>query len=150
MSLTVNLYHNSSPDNKIGKDLDTPTTFSCVLKEECSILKPTIIIEAATAPITYNYMYIDDLQRYYFIDDIVSKNNKIWEITGHVDVLETYKSGILAQSAVIGRQQKKYNLYLNDPDFMTYNYDTIQTLKFTTANGGFSKTLNYVLVVNGS
>lgn len=148
MSLTVKLHHNSSPDNKIGKQLDTGLTMNCVLKEECSILKPTIIMEAATPPTTYNYMYIQDLQRYYFIDDIVSKNNKIWEITGHVDVLETFKNGILNQSAVIKRQQNEYNLYLNDPDFMTYNYDMIQTKKFS--DSAFSKALNYILVVNGS
>lgn len=148
MSLTVKLHHNSSPDNKIGKQLDAGLSMNCVLKEESSILKPTIIIEAATAPITYNYMYIQELQRYYFIDDIVSKNNKIWEITGHVDVLQTFQNGILAQDAVIRRQQNKYNLYLNDPDFMTYNYDQLQTLYFS--NTGFLKTLSYVLVVNGS
>lgn len=148
MSLTVKLHHNSSPDNKIGKQLDAGLTMNCVLKEESSILKPTIIIEAATPPITYNYMYIQELQRYYFIDDIVSKNNKIWEITGHVDVLQTFQNGILAQDAVIRRQQNKYNLYLNDPDFMTYNYDQLQTLYFS--NTGFLKTLSYVLVVNGS
>ena len=148
MSLTVKLHHNSSPDNKIGKSLDAGLTMNCVLKEESSILKPTIIIEAATAPITYNYMYIQDLQRYYFIDDIVSKNNKIWEISGHVDVLETYKNKILSQEAVIARQEQRYNLYLNDPDFRTYNNDTIQTKKFS--NSAFTKTLSYVLVVNGS
>jgi len=148
MSLTVKLHHNSSPDNKIGKQLDAGLSMNCVLKEESSILKPTIIIEAATPPITYNYMYIQELQRYYFIDDIVSKNNKIWEITGHVDVLQTFQNGILAQDAVIRRQQNKYNLYLNDPDFMTYNYDQLQTLYFSST--GFLKTLSYVLVVNGS
>ena len=149
MSLTVKLHHNSSPDNKISKSLDAGLSMNCVLKEESSILKPTIIIEAATPPITYNYMYIQDLQRYYFIDDIVSKNNKIWEITGHVDVLETFKNGILNQSAVIRRQENNYNLYLNDPDFMTYNNDIIQTKKFSNT-AGFNKTLNYILVVNGS
>lgn len=149
MSLTVKLHHNSSPDNKIGKQLDAGLSMNCVLKEESSILKPTIIIEAATAPITYNYMYIQDLQRYYFIDDIVSKNNKIWEITGHVDVLETYKNGIKSNKAVIRRQQNIYNLYLNDPDFITYNNDKIQTLQFKNGTG-FSKTLSYVLVINGS
>ena len=152
MSLTIKLCHNSSPANKIGKNIDTGTTITgALLKEDTSILKPIIKIKSSVGDIiTYNYMYIEELQRYYFIDDIVSINNDIWEISAHVDVLETYKNGILAQSAVVKRQQKKYNLYLNDPDFMTYNYDTIQTLKFKIVSGGFSKTLNYVLVVNGS
>lgn len=147
MSLTVKLHHNSSPDNKIGKSLDAGLSMNCVLKEESSILKPTIIIEAATPPITYNYMYIQDLQRYYFIDDIVSKNNKIWEITGHVDVLQTYKNGILGQSVVLARQQNKFNTYLNDERWPVYTYDDVITFAFTSS--GFKKALEYLLIVAG-
>lgn len=147
MSLTVKLHHNSSPDNKIGKQLDAGLSMNCVLKEESSILKPTIIIEAATAPITYNYMYIQELQRYYFIDDIVSKNNKIWEITGHVDVLQTYKNGILGQSVVLARQQNKFNTYLNDDRWPVYTYDDVITFAFTAS--GFKKALEYLLIVAG-
>lgn len=149
MSFTVNLCHNSSPVEKIGKDLDTGLDITgCVLKEATSILKPVVRIRTTSDITTYNYMYISEFQRYYFIDDIVSIHNDVWEISGHVDVLETFKNGILAQTAVVKRQQNKYNLYLNDPDFRTYNNDTIQTKKFSASE--FNKTLNYVLVVNGS
>ena len=140
--------HNSSPVEKIGKNLDAGTEFTCDLKADTSVLKPTLVLQSASSLAGFNYMYIPDFNRYYFIDDIVSKNNVIWEVSGHVDVLETYKADILKQSAVISRQQNKYNLYLNDPDFRTYNNDIIQTKSFTV--GDFSKNLTYVLVVNGS
>lgn len=149
MSLTIKLYHNSSPVNKIGKKLDDElVTSNVLLKDDVSILKPVFRVKDVRSIITYNYLYCSDLQRYYFIDDIVSVNNDLWEISCHVDVLETYKNSILGQTAVIKRQQNKYNLYLNDPDFMTYNNDTIQTKMFSASS--FSKTLAYVLVVNGS
>ena len=151
MSMSVKLCHNSSPVEKIGKNLDSGTSFDCVLKADTSVLKPTIVLQTDAAAIkTYNYMYIDDFQRYYFIDDIVSKNNGIWEISGHVDVLETYKNGIKSNKAVIRRQQRVYNLYLNDPDFITYNNVKIQTLKFKNPVSTFNKALTYVLVINGS
>lgn len=149
MSLTIKLYHNASPANKIGKKLnDELVTSNVLLKDDVSILKPVFKVKDVRSIITYNYLYCPDLQRYYFIDDIVSVHNDLWEISCHVDVLETYKNGILGQTAVIKRQQNKYNLYLNDPDFMTYNNDTIQTKKFS--DSAFTKTLSYVLVVNGS
>ena len=148
MGISVKLMHNSSPVEKIGKTLDAGTEFTCDLKADTSVLKPTLVLQSSSSLAGFNYMYIPDFQRYYFIDDIVSKNNVIWEVSGHVDVLETYKADILRQEAVIRRQQNKYNLYLNDPDFMTYNYDQLQTLYFS--NTGFLKTLSYVLVVNGS
>lgn len=149
MSLTIKLYHNASPVNKIGKKLnDELVTSDVLLKDNVSILKPVFKVRDVRSIITYNYLYCSELQRYYFIDDIVSVHNDLWEISCHVDVLETYKNGILGQTAVIKRQQNKYNLYLNDPDFMTYNNDTIQTKKFS--NSAFTKNLSYVLVVNGS
>ena len=149
MGLTIKLYHNASPANKIGKNLtDELVTSDVLLKDDVSILKPVFKVRDVRSIITYNYLYCPDLQRYYFIDDIVSVHNDLWEISCHVDVLETYKNSILGQTAVIKRQQNKYNLYLNDPDFMTYNNDTIQTKMFSSSS--FSKTLSYVLVVNGS
>lgn len=148
MSFSVRLCHNSSPVEKIGKNLDSGLTISnCALKESTSILKPVIKIKTDQSIITYNYMYIAEFQRYYFIDDIVSDHNNYWSVSGHVDVLETYSSGILAQSAVIKRQQNVYNLYLDDPDFHTYNKERIQTLKFP--NNAFMKSLQYILVTNG-
>lgn len=147
MSITVTLKVNSSPVEKIGKTLSTGTDFSCKLKDDTSVLRPTLIIASLSSLASFNYMYISDFGRYYFIDDIVSINQGIWEVSGHVDVLETYKTAILANKAIVKRQQSQYNLYLDDPDFHAYNYERIQTLQFPTNT--FSKALNYVLVCNG-
>lgn len=153
MAFSVDFMQNKSPVEKIGKNLQAGITITGVsLKKDCSILKPVLHVGTSQAEhniFLYNYMKIPQFNnRYYFIDDIVSVGQNRWEVSGHIDVLETYKSAILAQSAVISRQQNKYNLYLNDTDFRTYNNDLIQTKSFTP--GDFSKTLTYVLVVNGS
>lgn len=148
MSLTVTLYNSASPVEKIGKTLTSGGTYSCSLKDTTSILNPVLIIRTSDPVYNYNYLYIQEFGRYYFINDIKSVNNNVWEISAHVDVLETYKSAILANSAVIKRQASQYNLYLDDPDFHAYNYERIQTLQFP--QNSFSKLLNYVLVVNGS
>lgn len=149
MSFTVNLCHNSSPVEKIGKSLDAGTDITgCVLKEATSILRPVIRIITSDDITTYNYIYIAQFQRYYFIDDIVSINNNKWEISGHVDVLETFKNGILGQQAVVKRQQNKFNTYLNDPEWKVYADENVVAYKLSTT--GFSKTLKYVLAVAGS
>lgn len=148
MSIAVVLKVNSSPVEKIGKTLSTGSSFDCVLKDNCSILNPVIDIASDSNLSGFNYMYISDFSRYYFIDDITSLHNGLWRISAHVDVLETYATAIKANKAVIRRQTNKYNLYLDDPEFKTYAYDKIQTLKFPA--NSLSKTLSYVLVVNGS
>lgn len=148
--LSIQLMNNSSPVEKIGKTLSAGSTYSCALKDDTSVLDPVIILQTSDNIFSYNYMYISDFGRYYFIKDIVSLNNNRWQITAHVDVLETYKQQILSNEAVIKRSEKLFNLYLDDPEFKTYNYDQIQTLKFKNPGGAFNKTMNFVLVVNGS
>lgn len=149
MAFSVDLYRNNSPVEKIGKSLTDQLTISdVVIKRDTSVLKPVLLVNSSQEIYVYNYMYISEFYRYYFIDDIRSINQNMWEVSAHVDVLETYKAGILANSAVIKRQASQYNLYLDDPDFHAYNYERIQTLKFPANT--FNKNLNYVLVVNGS
>lgn len=150
MGLTVNLCHNSSPVEKIGKNLDVGLGITgCVLKERTSILRPVIQILTNEDLSTYNYMRISAFGRSYFIDDIESVHNNKWEVSAHVDVLETYSTSILANTAVIKRQEKKFNLYLDDPEFKTYNNERVQTKRFKGVSG-WTKNLHYVLVTNGS
>jgi len=148
MGLTATLYISASPVEKIGKALTSGGSYSCTLKDTTSVLNPVLILKTSDPVYNYNYLYIQEFGRYYFINDIRSVNNNVWEISAHVDVLETYKTAILANNAVVKRQQNIYNLYLDDPDFHTYNYDNIQTIKFPANT--LTKNLYYVLVVNGS
>lgn len=147
MGISVKLMHNSSPVEKIGKALDAGPEFTCDLKADTSVLKPTIVLQTASSLAGFNYMYIPDFNRYYFIGDIVSKNNVIWEVSGHVDVLETYKQQILSNTAILKRQQNKFNTYLNDERWPVYTYDDVITFRFS--NSGFKKGLEYLLVVAG-
>lgn len=150
MSFNVNLYQNESPVEKIGKNLTNSHTISdVVLKRDTSILRPVLLINSAQDIYTYNYMYISEFGRYYFIDDIRSINNNMWEISAHVDVLETYKTQILANTAILKRQEKKFNLYLDDPEFKVLNNYRIQTKRFA-GTSGWTKQLHYVLVTNGA
>lgn len=150
MAFSVDLYQNASPVEKIGKNLTNSHTISDVLlKRDTSILRPVLLVNSVQNIYTYNYMYISEFGRYYFIDDIRSVNNNMWEISAHVDVLETYSSQILANTAVLKRQEKKFNLYLDDPEFKVLNNYRIQTKRFNGASG-WTKNLHYVLVTNGS
>lgn len=148
MSLSVTLYNSTSPVEKIGKTLTAGGTYSCSLKDTTSVLNPVIIVRTSDPVYNYNYVYIQEFGRYYFINDIKSVNNNVWEISAHVDVLETYKDAILSNTAVIRRQATLYNTYLNDPEWKTYAYETIAAYKFKTTP--FSKTLKYILTVAGA
>lgn len=150
MSLTASLMVNSSPVEKIGKTLSAGLNFDVVLKEGTSILRPVLYLSSTSqAPLTgYNYMYIAEFGRYYFIDDVKSVRNDRWEVSAHVDVLETYKDKILSNTAVISRQTNRYNTYLNDPEWKVYADENVVAYKFSTTP--FNKALQFVLAVAGS
>lgn len=151
MSFDIVLQKNSSPTNKVSKDLTTVATVTGVLRDGTSIIDPTILIEQSTQAniiSAANYAYISELGRYYYITQPASYVNGLWMITLHVDVLMTYANQIRAQNAVVARQEFIYNMYLDDGWFMAYQDPIVQT-KYLSATAPFEAE-EYVLVLAGS
>lgn len=145
MSIAVKLYKTSDPTNKITKTLASEISLTGTLKDSVDILNPQILISTSTNLSKYNYMYIADLGRYYYVKFEIVKS-ALWLLTGRCDVLYTYKTEILANKAVIERQENQYNMYLNDDIFKTYNKTNIVTKNFPY---GFTRNGSYLLTVLG-
>jgi len=144
--MTIDFYKNHSEKNKLDKDLTSVTSMTGELKENCSIIDPVIKIVGNVGTFAaVNYMYIAEFGRYYFINNVISINNDICEVHEHVDVLSTYKDQIRAQNAIVSRQERKWNLYLNDGVFKTYQNPYIITKAFSS---GFTSQ-HFVLTVAG-
>lgn len=145
MSFTINLYTNTSDDNKLDKSLSDVGSITGTLKTATSILSPVIEF-SGNIPVNANYMYIATFGRYYFIDDIRSTGNGRFEISAHVDVLTTYKTQIRACSGIVARQENAWNLYVDDGTFKIYQNPKLTMKKFPS---GFT-TQEFVLAVAGS
>ena len=132
--MTITVYNNSSPSNKIGKSLSTISTLSGNLRDNCSRTNPVVTIEADISSLNNaNYIYISEFSRYYFITDIVSIRNGICEIHAKIDVLESFKTDILNSTVITKRQRDNWNLYVDDGSFITYSNDKMYTMNFPTA-----------------
>ena len=143
--MNVTLYKNTSEKAKVGKTLASASTHTGTLREGCEVVNPTIIVEGDNLS-DFNYMYIPEFHRYYFITGITSIKKGLWQIDGHCDVLESYKEQIKAQKAVVERQENEYNLYLNDPEWKVYTNKQVLTRIFPS---GFLDTGIYYLTVVG-
>lgn len=144
--MTINFYVNQSEKNRLDKTLTSAFDLNGELKEDCSIIDPVIkVVADVSSMASVNYMYIASFGRYYFINNVISINNEICEVHAHVDVLSTYKDEIRAQRAVVSRQEKKWNLYLNDGVFKTYQNPYIITKAFSS---GFTSQ-HFVLSIAG-
>lgn len=129
--MTIDFYVNNSEQNKLEKDLTDKVTLTGTLRERCDILNPQISIQDSGAiTLNKNYAYIPELKRYYFINGIENIRENLFQVSMHVDVLQTYAAQIKEQTAVIQRQENNWNLYLNDGFFRVFQNPKIQLKKF--------------------
>lgn len=98
--MEIILYNNKSPKNKIGKTLTNQNTITGSLRGETSISNFQMLLNIVDLN-PYNYMYIADFGKYYFITNIISVRTGLWLVTASIDVLESYKSEILSLDVIL-------------------------------------------------
>lgn len=112
--MDIVLYTNSSEPNKLNKTLSNAMNFSGTLREETSILTPSIMLEMET-PIDFNYAYIPQFKRYYYITNITSIRNNLWRLNMKCDVLQSYQEGIKNLPVILDHtQDTQKEMYLSD------------------------------------
>lgn len=116
------LYTNSSEDIVVDKSIYLSNGYDLVgtLRNGCSITNPVLEININKVS-NYNYCYIPKFNRYYYIDDIVSIKNNLWEFRMSVDVLMSFKEDILSQQALIGRNEFEFNPFVIDDNVLSNN-----------------------------
>ena len=145
--MTITLYYNHSESNVINKDKASARVFTGTLREETSITNPIFIIESDETIINYNYAYIPDFSRYYFITDITSVRNGLWRITLRCDVLESFADDILSSSCVIDHSTNVgTNDYLNSDTWVSTVKDKTDIISFSS---GLSDSGEYILITAG-
>ena len=147
MAFDIVLQRNNSERNKVTKDVSDLLTVSGKLKTETSISDPVIMIECDLSAVTgCNYMTIKTFGRSYFVNNIRSIRTGLVEFSCHVDVLSSFAAEIRENTAIVRKQENKWNLYLNDGSFKIYQNPNILTKSFPS---GFTKQ-EFVLAVAGS
>lgn len=92
--MVIELYRNTSPNNALHKVLNLVTIQDCALKDMSSFITLSIDLKYNQI-IDFNYVYIPEFQRYYFINDIETLRNNVYRINLQIDVLTSYKDTIL-------------------------------------------------------
>lgn len=97
----------------------TPLTVSGTLKSQASKINPMIdFAKDITYFSGYNYCYIADFGRYYFVDDMISVRTGITTISFRVDVLTSFltQANITGIEGFVGRcnNENYYDIYIPD------------------------------------
>ena len=104
--MTVKLYRYGGKDIVVNKTLpSTGTDYLAITADygfegNQNVDTPSIIIESAAKP-TYNYAYIQELGRYYFVTACVWLSGQLWRLNLRCDVLMTYQTEIYSQSGTV-------------------------------------------------
>lgn len=115
--MVLELYNNPKEPNFVNKTphLRLIKSMGGELRERCSIINPSILLQDTSFRFTeVNYAYIEEFDRYYFIDDITIVGTNLVQIDLSIDVLNTYKTLIDENSAYIDRNQFATNQNLVD------------------------------------
>lgn len=113
MATTVHFYTFSKREKSTARPSGNGTSFTCRIKEPCSILEPTIELETNN-PTSFNYAKIPDFgNRYYWVGNWVSDHD-LWTAKLTADPLATYKTEILASEQYVLRSASKSNMAIPD------------------------------------
>lgn len=139
-------YFNKSDKRVETKNLQEVTTAGLTFIDRTDILNPIIKLSKEIDPHSFNYLYIPEFNRYYWVSEPPTFDAGFYTVKLHVDVLMSWDSHIRGQQAIIKRNEKKFNMYLDDPQFKVQNRTSLLTLEFPS---GFNTTKHIVMGVVG-
>ena len=152
---TMYFYKSTAEKNRMDKSayLTEIIQSTGTLRRATSIISPEFEFIYNKVP-DFNYVYIPNFNRYYFIDNIVSLRNNVWTLSLSVDVLMSYKEQIKECDGFIARNEFEFNDYLIDNRRSTQVNVTREIRPFTQSamsvdmdDGDFPHTEDYFYVV---
>ena len=144
--MTVIFYKYNDIKNKINKTLENGLTVNdVVIQNDFDITAFELLIKNSNFSSEYNYCYIQDLGRYYFIESVEKMNGTIYRIRVSVDVLKSFSTQIKNINAVITKSEnpddnfvdcEKSENYSSEVINLTDNFNHSGNLILVTSLGG--------------
>lgn len=118
--VTIQFYKYTGRPRTVNKTLGESTDISGVLRDDFNMIKPVITIRKQDVS-NFNYCFIPDFNRYYFIEEVTLQNKNEYEMQLSLDVLKTYETQILDATGRVTEQ--------DNPDPYISNRDTVYNRK---------------------
>lgn len=133
MAFDVTLYTFSKRKNSTSKPTDG-TTFSGLMREPCGVIRPSVSFEfpAGVNPSAYNYAYIPDFGRYYFINEWTSAG-RLWVCSMEVDALASWADEIGNQNLYVIRSSYRKNGNISDGMYPILSDYTISKYQYASS-----------------
>lgn len=124
--MEILLYNITDMPNVVSKTLGDAVTVDGVLRTAFNTINPTVAIRLDSVP-TYNYCYISDFNRYYFIQSFTLTNKNEYTFALKEDVLMTYKDYILNATGNVEESEDDDYVNTNSKPYdVRPNFDTLE------------------------
>ena len=145
--MEIRLYNNISDNRTVRKKLLNEFSLTGTLRDSCSLIEPVINIESSNV-LRFNYAYIPDFQRYYFVKEITNMQKNIWTLELEVDPLMSFKGDILALDVVVDKQSSDSigDEYIDDGSLVADNNTFTSVYNLSS---GFNDHGEYILITAG-
>ena len=115
------LYNYKGQPNTINKALTPLGTLNVALRPELNVHNPTLKIQMPPNMYGFNYVYIEDFGKYYFVENFRYIGGATYLLTLSLDVLQTYKDVILQSTAlIVERDNANRDLSVNSNVFNVF------------------------------
>lgn len=98
--ITIDFYNYDRKTYTVNKILGEPVTLSGVFWDKVNVMTPVINVKLNQV-FTFNYCYIRELNRYYYVVGFDIVDADTWTVRLSIDVLKTYEADIMAATATI-------------------------------------------------
>ena len=145
--MRATLYKNHSDERYLVKDLSSIGTYNnLVFKDDEDLVTPTFKVTDSSFSEECNYIYVQEMKRYYYVRSRRYSRQCLF-LECQVDVLMSFRNDIHDMTGIISRNERLYNLYLNDDKMEMLNYPYYQTLNMKCVEGHpFSMQTNQILL----
>lgn len=149
--MTINLYQCNAEYNRVNKSsyITGGVGLEGAFRDESDSINPVITIQWSNPVVQqYNYAYIPEFARWYFVNEWRSIRNGIWELHLHVDVLFTWGVDIRNALALLERTSSpdQAELYLSSNGMASMAKHQVRTAAFSN---GFDDHQSLVLICAG-
>lgn len=148
--MIIYLYKITDDPRHITKRLsETVKTYNLAYAtHELDLLKPEIQISDLGLS-QFNYMYIPDLARYYYIHPVIMANG-FYTLNARCDVLMSHAVAIRSNEGILDRSNNVFTRYLTDPEYEMKVFRRVQTVPFSTTPFDTSADRFYLTCTGGA
>lgn len=146
--MRITIYKCNAELNRLNKTpyLSNQMTLEGNVRESIDHMNVSITLTYSGGLNGYNYIYIEDFNRYYFVNEHTIIRTGVHKFDLSTDVLMSHKSDILNCGGIVSRNEHLYNTFLIDDQLRFLGYKEINTYPLPK---GVKNGETFILAVNG-